>query len=125
MATKTTPKTFQLPKRYKPGFMRGLDRRSATSRQLRADFNAIIADLGGEENLPRAMLTFIERYVFLVHVLQKWERTIEKNPKEHAQLYNRWVAGTNTLSGMAVKLGLKKSKSGAATIKEFLKTHRA
>ncbi len=126
MTANAKAKTFQLPKRYKPGFLRGLDRRSAASRQLRSDFNAIVSDLGGEDKLSRVALTMIERYVWLIHVLQRWERILEKNSKDNEHLHNRWIAGCNSAQGLAMKLGIKKAKaSGGETLKEYLETRRA
>lgn len=119
-------KTQKLPRRYQPGFLRRMDRRTSFSKRLRAVFNRVVEDLGGEDQLSTIQLTLVERFAWLKAHLQLLEDEMAKSsddldPKTVAQ----WVQSNNCLMGLAKTLGLKRAKAAPTDIKLLLRGKRA
>ncbi len=120
MTRKTQTKT--LPRKYQPGFLRRMDRRTAFAKRLRRVFNEIVADLGGEDALSTIQLTLIERFAWLKAHLQQLEDEMAKqspdemDPKTVAQ----WVQSNNCMTGLAKTLGLKRVKATGQSLHAYL-----
>lgn len=107
--TKKT-QTKRLPRKYQPGFLRRMDRRTAFAKRLRRVFNAIVEDLGGEEALSMIQLTLVERFAWLKAHLQQLEDEMAKQPADELdpKTVAQWVQSNNCMNGLAKTLGLKK-----------------
>lgn len=121
MATKTKSKSCDLPKKYTPGFIADLDRRSIVYKQLRASYNEVVAEAGGKDSLTHTKRALIERFVFLEACLQSWEHEIATNPKVPDSLLSRWVQASNSLIGLAKVIGLNRTPRKAANLKQYMK----
>lgn len=98
-------KLRHLPERYRPHVLEELDARTNLAQRLTADFQALVDDAGGVETLSRAKLLLMERAVFLVEVMRRWEQQIIENPSNNV-LIGRWVQTCNALQGVLSKIGL-------------------
>jgi hypothetical protein len=115
MSTKLT----SLPERYEPGFLASLDRRTDLYKTLSTNYEEVVANLGGKNDLTHIMLSLIERFVFMEAVLQHLENLIVTNPKKTI-LVNRWIQGVNSLQGLACRIGLEKRINNNPTLKAYL-----
>ena len=92
------------------------------SKTLNRNFDAIVADLGGEDVLSQVKRSMIERFVFLAACLQTWENQIAtQGTKGTEKLLGRWIQATNALTGIAKTLGLKIVKPKHVTLTGYLK----
>ena len=104
-------KTKKLPPKYQPGWLRRMDRRTSFSKRLRAVFNRVVEDLGGEDNLSTIQLTLVERFAWLKAHLQLLEDEMAKAPEDlDPKTVAQWVQSNNCLMGLAKTLGLKRTK---------------
>lgn len=113
-ATQTT-----LPKKYTPGFMDQLDRRSIVYRELRQAYTEILADCGGRDALSHTKRALIERFVFLEATLQTWEQKIATG-KADDEMLGRWVQACNALQGLAKVIGLNRSPRKSKNLKQYI-----
>lgn len=100
-------KPTALPKRYRPGVIRRLDNRSAASRELRADYDAIVAAHRGDaENVTPLEAMLIESLVFA----NAWRRRVEESAVKSTTLdVARYVALVDRVHGIAKTIGLKRA----------------
>jgi hypothetical protein len=115
-------KTQKLPKRYQPGFLRRMDRRTSFSKRLRAVFNRVVEDLGGEDQLSTIQLTLVERFAWLKAHLQLLEDEMAKAPDDiDPKTVAQWVQSNNCLLGLGKSLGLNRKKSKQPDLQAYLK----
>jgi hypothetical protein len=107
-----------LPKRYRPGVIRRLDARSAISRELRHDHDAIVAiHRGGPENVTPLEGMLIEQLVFA----NAWRRRVEEQAVKTGQLdVQRYVALVDRVHGIAKTIGLKRALKDAPSLAELI-----
>lgn len=103
-------KHSKLPAKYEPGFLEQMDRRTEVYKRLSDSYDAIIADLGGADDLSHLKVSLIERAVFLIACLKTWENQIASNPKGSEHLLSRWIQALNTLQGLTKTIGLDRLK---------------
>ncbi len=119
--TKKT-QTQKLPRRYQPGWLRKMDRRTSFSKRLRRVFNQIVEDLGGEEQLSIIQLTLVERFAWLKAHLQELEDQIAKQGHEQLdpKLLGLWAQANNTLIGLSRQLGQKRQKPAPLNLQTYI-----
>jgi len=108
-----------LPKKYTPGFMEQLDRRSIVYRELKTAYMEILQDCGGRENLSHTKRSLAERFIFLEALLQTWEQKIASGKADEETL-GRWVQAVNSLQGLAKLLGLNRVPRKTKNLKQYI-----
>lgn len=112
--TKKTDREYQaskprvLPLRFRPGFLSDLDGRSDLARTLRANYEEIVADVGGAVSHVKGVLA--ERFVWLTAIVQTLEHQMAKGECDRAETLGRWIQATNALTGLAKVLGIERSR---------------
>jgi len=102
-----------LPKKYEPGFLGQLDRRTELFYRLNGSYQAIATDLGGESELSHVKGALVERFVFLEAVLTKLENDMATNPECSGELLGKWIQAINSLTGLAKTLGIERKLQSA------------
>jgi hypothetical protein len=114
------PKSSTLPTEFQPGFLSKLDGRTEISRLLNGNYQAIVADLGGEAEQSHIKLALVERFTFLEAVLCGIEsqialaRTVKGKAgqaaavKLESELIGKWIQAVNSLTGLAKTLGIER-----------------
>ena len=126
-----THKPAALPKRYTPGFLAKLDRRTEIAKALEGVFDAVVSDLGGAEGLSQVQLGLVEQWVFLYGTLGGMQNELatlrssnadpEAARKREAELFGRVTQSVNTLVGLSRLLGLER-KTPTIDLKGYLET---
>ena len=102
-------KISEVPKRYRPGFLRELDKRTDTYLRLSSAYERLINDLGGNYSaLSHAKLALVERFVWLEELIRTMEMRSLRKPSEAAELSSRIIQASNSLQGIARQIGLQK-----------------
>lgn len=104
------------------GFQRGwldrLDSRYGLSRELRARFDAVCADLGGADRLSYMQRSLIERALWLEHWLATQESSLAKGADFDV---GRWVQAANSLQGIFNRLGIERRAKEVPSLTEYLR----
>lgn len=112
-----------LPVHYhRDGHLDKYDKRSKIYMILATNYNDIVEDAGGIENLSKVKLSLIERFVFVQQYLRALERRIIrcKKGKVKAKLMTQHGYHCNSLLGLSKKIGLdKKHKAKFVNIKSY------
>ncbi len=103
----------KIPKRYKAGFLAGVNRASTPGRELSEVFAAVVNDSGGVDSMSVGSLMVAERLTFLDAMLRAWERKIAEDPMDNIELVGRWTQGCNTLAGLVKMLKLDRSRDNS------------
>ena len=111
-------KPSEIPDRYEPGFLKKLDARTEIARQLKASYEQVVSDLGGQSEISHVKNSLVERFIFLEAVLGGIENQLalartgdvdeEAARKLEAELIGRWVQAVNSLQGLAKVLGVER-----------------
>lgn len=111
-------KPRHLPKRYRPGLIRRLDARSQISRELRRDYEAIVAiHRGAPEDVTPLEGALIESLVFT----NAWRRRVEEQAVKSGTLdVQRYVALVDRLHGIAKTIGLKRVLKDAPSLADLI-----
>lgn len=118
-------KLADIPAKYEPGFLLQMDKRRDLTQRLRATFDEIVDDTGGEDAQTRLRMSLIERFVFLEEVLRRWEVEIVTKPAENEQLLSRWVQASNALVGIAKQIGLERRLRNVVDLKSYVSEKKA
>ena len=105
-------KDQKLPQKFKTGFLAELDGRTELSRALRANYQTIIDDLGGDEEISHIKNALIERFVWLEAFLHTLEQRMAAGELSTDEALGKWTQSVNALASLASKLGMNKAKSG-------------
>ena len=107
--TRTNRKTMpqDLPVKFHAGFLAELDGRTELARALRADYDAIVSDVGGAEEIGHVKSALIERFVWLEAILRGIEQDLV-NGTHKADVLGKWIQAVNSLSGLAKVLGIER-----------------
>jgi hypothetical protein len=98
-----------VPAKFQQNFLGQLDGRYELTRELRASFEALTADLGGLDSLSHIKRTLCERFIWLSAILRGLEKKIsEGDATQSAELLGRWIQGLNSLTGLAKTLGVER-----------------
>lgn len=105
----TKPKN--VPAKFKSGFLSEMDGRTELTRALKANYQTIIDDLGGETEIGHVKNALVERFVWLEAFLQTLELDMASGKITTDEALGKWVQAVNTLSALAKNLGLNKHKN--------------
>jgi hypothetical protein len=109
-----TPKREQsLPAKFKTGFLATLDRRTDLAKALQQNYDDIVADVGGMEELSHVKSALVERFCWLEAILQQIEHEMANGEIDKSEAIGRWIQAVNSLSGLAKVLGVER-RSGSA-----------
>lgn len=97
-----------VPAKFKPGFLTELDSRTGLAKALRATYQEVVADVGGEEDVSRVKQALIERFCWLEAVLQTLECEMAAGLIDKAKVLGSWIQAVNSLSGLAKTLGIER-----------------
>jgi hypothetical protein len=95
----------KIPPNYAPDFMDRLDRRTVLGRAVVDRYQAIVADLGGMENLTTIKHSLVRRFVWFETMLEGMECSAASG--ESIDI-GAWTQLTNTWLGIAARLGLER-----------------
>jgi hypothetical protein len=105
-------KVQSLPEKFRAGFLAALDGRTDLAKALRANYEQIVADVGGREDVGHVKSSLIERFCWLEAILQALETDMAKGAIDKAEALGKWIQAVNSLSGLAKVLGVdRKAKS--------------
>lgn len=114
-------KIKSVPHKYRPNFMRELDKRSSAYLRLAASYERLVNDLGGNYSaLSHTTLSCVERFCWLEETIRTLELRIQSHPEEAGELAGRLVQAGNNLMGLAKVLGLKKLDAKVPSLKSYL-----
>ncbi|GEM_PF-1203103 len=106
--TNVSTKPMTLPVKFKPGFLGEMDRRTELAKTLTANYQAIVADVGGPTEVGHVKAALIERFVWLEAIVQTLEHEMATGQIEKAEHLGRWIQAVNSLSGLAKALGVER-----------------
>jgi len=122
----TNSKMMDVPNKYEKGFIEKLDRRLHAAKFLRATYQEVVDDMGGEDSLSVMQRILAEKFSFLSFWLQNLELQVAKEPesKNANELYGRWVQGLNSLVGLSKNLGLERRTKKIESLQSYVKTKK-
>lgn len=100
-----------LPAKFKTGFLAELDKRTALAQTLRANYDNIVTDVGGEAEVGHVKAALIERFVWLEGILQTIEHEMVSGATTKTEAIGRWIQAVNSLSGLAKVLGVERKST--------------
>jgi hypothetical protein len=101
-------KPQSLPVKFKPGFLSTLDGRTDLAKALRSNYDAVLADVGGREEVGHVKNALLERFVYLEAILQTIEAEMVSGQTPAAEALGRWIQAVNSLTGLAKTLGIER-----------------
>ena len=114
-------KPMKLPAKYKAGFLREFDKRSAVFALLNNSYQEVMDDMGGQDSLSHVQVCMAEKFVFLEFVLQNIEKRIAEKPKKSSVLIGKWIQGLNSLQGLGKTIGLKRQSKKIESLQSYVK----
>jgi hypothetical protein len=117
-------KIYELPAKYRAGFLNEMDGRTRTFEKLHAAHCEILTDLGGADNLSHVQKSLVERYVFLEFFLRNLESKIASESKESGELLGRWVQAVNSFLGLAKTIGLERRAKKITNLSTYIKEQK-
>ncbi len=106
-----------IPKRYTPDFMERLDMRTVLGRAVMERFHAVMADLGGEDNLTAVKRSLARRFTWFEVMLEGLECRMASG--EQIDI-GAWTQLTNSWLGIARILGLERKAKPLRRLREHL-----
>ena len=97
--------------KFSAGFLSALDGRTELAKALRANYDAIIEDIGGLSEVGHIKASLIERFVWLEGILQSIEHEMATGTTGKTEAIGRWIQAVNSLSGLAKVLGIERKSS--------------
>jgi len=97
-----------IPEKFKAGFLSTLDGRTELARALRDNYQNIVNDIGGKEDIGHVKSALIERFVWLEATLQTIEQDMATGAVERGESVGRWIQAVNSLTGLAKVLGIER-----------------
>ncbi|QDV63046.1 hypothetical protein [Crateriforma conspicua] len=101
-------KLTDLPKYYRPGYLKELDGRHSLAKFLRQICDEIINDMGGPSEISRVKLVLIERFAFVHARLKALELQMFEDEEFSDDVFGKWIHAVNALNGLAAKIGLSR-----------------
>ena len=111
-------KPSTLPRKYRPGFLGELDRRTRLPKALRADIVALVADLGGLEELSYQQRAIVEEVVWVRARLNQLKSQAIATGKFDDRGY---VPLINSLIGLLRTLGIERKAKRVMGLHELLR----
>ncbi len=113
---KTTKPTV-VSGQFTPGFLADLDGRSVVARGLKANLDALMTDLGGEDMLSYQQQSLCERVVHLEALIRGMETGLARGediaPSSYAQMIN-------SLVGLYRTLGIERRATEVVDLRQYL-----
>jgi hypothetical protein len=106
-----------IPEKYSPDFMERLDRRTVLGKAVVDHYQAIVADLGGAENLTTVRHGLVRRYVWFSTMIEGMECRAAAG--ESIDI-GSWTQLTNTWLGIAKMLGLERKSKPVKSLRQHL-----
>lgn len=100
-----------VPRKFRTGFLKELDGRCDLAKTLRQNYDAIVADVGGSDELSHVKSALVERFVWLEGILQTLEHEMATGQLDRSQALGKWIQAVNSLSGLAKVLGVERRSS--------------
>lgn len=100
-----------VPAKFSPGFLSSLDGRTDLAKTLRANYEQIVADVGGAPDVGHVKKALIERFCWLEAILQTIEHELATGAVNKTEAIGRWIQAVNSLSGLAKVLGVERKAS--------------
>lgn len=110
-----------LPSDYTPGVIRRLDRRTQLGQRIYDHFSAIIADLGGFRVVSHTKIALVERFVFMIAVMEQHEDAMLRDRKVSEEQGAKFTQMANAIVGLSRLIGLEKSKTAVGDLETYLK----
>ena len=118
----TNHKQFALTRRYRAGFMEALDKRTQLYTDLKAVYDELIEDLGGELSIQQRILC--ERFTFICATLQKLEQEMlvsyTQDKPVSKDLLMAWRNANDSLGGIINKLGVDRKAKKSVDLQTYL-----
>lgn len=106
-----------MPRKYRPGFIADLDRRTALPQRLAANLQGFENDRGGAEHLSTAQRTLAERAAWLTEILRQQEIRMARGEPIDLGAY---VRGIQTLTTLLRTLGLHRQPRKVSTLEAYV-----
>jgi hypothetical protein len=100
-----------LPATFKAGFLASLDKRTDLAKALRQNYDDIVKDIGGADEVGHVKAALIERFCWLETILQSIEHEMVSGETSRTEAIGRWIQAVNSLSGLAKVLGVERKTS--------------
>ncbi|MDZ4685757.1 MAG: hypothetical protein SH850_11880 [Planctomycetaceae bacterium] len=107
----TASKPQAVPKTFHAGFLVQLDGRTEIAKALRANFDEIVRDMGGEADLSHVKRSLVERFVWLEAILQGIEHDLATGKVDRTAAIGSWIQAVNSLSGLSKVIGTERKAS--------------
>lgn len=105
--TNQSHKDQVIPAKFRAGFLSDLDGRTELAKALRANYDEIVSDIGGVEEVGHIKGALVERFVWLEGMLQSIEHDMANGTLPRADAISKWVQAVNSLTGLAKVLGVE------------------
>lgn len=105
------------PRKFEPGWIDKLDKRTGIAQSMRARYQSFTDDLGGAERLSYSQRSLVERALWL----EFWLATQEQAMAEGKEIeVGKWTQACNSLQGILSKLGLDRVAKDIPDLAEYL-----
>ena len=106
-----------IPERYTSDFMDRLDRRTVLGKAVVDRYNAVLADLGGEDSLSAIKRSMVRRFTWFEVMIEG----IECRAAEGQQIdIGTWTQLVNSWLGIARTLGLERRQRRVPKLQDYL-----
>ncbi|QDV87164.1 hypothetical protein [Planctomycetes bacterium TBK1r] len=110
---KGLPETLTEAESIEPGFLGTMDARTRLVRALKANYEAIVSDMGGPEEVSYVRNSLAERFTFLECLLESIEQDLASGKIDRTKGLARWTQAVNSLIGLSRVIGLNRRSSNA------------
>lgn len=107
----------QLPRDYEPDFMERLDMRTVLGRSVLNRYQAVMADLGGEDNLTTVKRSLVRRFTWFEVMLEGMECQMAGGKPIDI---GAWTQLTNSWLGIARMLGLERKAKSVRRLRDVM-----
>ena len=113
------PKLDAIPDKFAAGYIDRLDGRTAIAQDMRARWQQITADLGGEATLSYSQRSLVERALWLEHWLAVQEQALAAGQYETFDA-GRWTQACNALQGILKTLGIERRARDVTSLADYI-----
>ncbi len=111
-------KAQNTPEKHSPGWIAGLDMRTAVGRDMRGRYQEVCADLGGEGVLSYAQRSLIERALWLEYWIAQQERALASGAEVDM---GKLTQAGNSLLGLFRTLGLERKPRDVTDLQTYIR----
>lgn len=113
------PKLDAISPKFAPGYLDRLDGRTAIAVDMRARWQQITDDLGGEATLSYAQRSLVERALWIEHWIAQQERELAEGRADGFDA-GRWTQATNSLLGLYRTLGIERRAKDVTSLSDYI-----